>query len=132
MFLVLSSSFLLDSKALSNFWYCLSAALVWFFNSLPDKEYSNLLIAEAFYSKSFSVYTSLPVKNSNLLTFPDDKAAISAVCLSKLYCALFCSMLLLISFIFSRILIFYKFFNEIIYYLFEFFFARSFHHKIMC
>ena len=32
---------------------------------------------------------SLPVKNSYLLTFPDDKAEVLAVCLSKLYWALF-------------------------------------------
>ena len=55
------------------------------FNSLHNGEYPNLFIIAAFSSKSFSGKTSLPVKNSNLLTFPDDKADILAVCLSKLY-----------------------------------------------
>ena len=54
------------------------------FNSLPKEEYSNHFIAAAFSSKSFSGKTSLVVKNSYLLTFPNDKAEILAVCLSKL------------------------------------------------
>ena len=45
--------------------------------------YSNLLIAAAFSSKSFSGKTSLRVKNSYLLTFPADKVEIVAACLSK-------------------------------------------------
>ena len=55
------------------------------YNSLPRGEYSNLFIVAAFSSKSFSDKTSLLLKNSYLLTFPDDKAEILAVCLSKLY-----------------------------------------------
>ena len=55
------------------------------FNFLPDGEYSNILIVADFSSSSFSVNTCSPVKNSNLTTFPDDKAKILAVCLSKLY-----------------------------------------------
>ena len=55
------------------------------FNSLPNGEYSNLFVVAAFSSKSCSGKTSLPVKNSYLLTFPDDKAEILAVFLSKLY-----------------------------------------------
>ena len=47
------------------------------FHSLPYREYSNLFII---ISKSFSGKASLPVKNSFLLTFPDDKAEFSAVC----------------------------------------------------
>ena len=54
------------------------------FNSLANGEYSNLFIVAA-----------LQVKNSYLVTFPDDKAEILAVCLSKSYRALFCSILLL-------------------------------------
>ena len=34
---------------------------------------------------AFNSLTSLPVKNSYLVTFPDDKAEILATCLSKLY-----------------------------------------------
>ena len=56
-----------------------------FFNSLPNGKYSNLFIVAAFSNKSCSGKTSFPVKNSYLLTFPDDKAEILAVCLSKLY-----------------------------------------------
>ena len=55
------------------------------FNSLPNGEYSNLSIVAAFSSKSFSGKTSLPVRNSYLLTFSDDKAEILAVYLSILY-----------------------------------------------
>ena len=55
------------------------------FNSLPNREYSNLSIVAAFSSKSFSGKTSLPVRNSYLLTFSDDKAEILAVYLSMLY-----------------------------------------------
>ena len=76
------------------------------FNCLPNGEYSNLLIVAAFSSKSFSRKTSLPVRNSYLLTFPDDKAEILAACLSKLYLALFCSILLLTALIFSLIFVF--------------------------
>ena len=39
----------------------------------------------AAFSSKYSGKTSLPVKNSYLLTFPDDKAEILAACLSKLY-----------------------------------------------
>ena len=58
---------------------------VWAFTSLPDgEEHSNLFsVAAAFSNKSFSDKICLPVKNSYLLTFSDDKAEILAVCLSK-------------------------------------------------
>ena len=65
--------------------YYFSAALVCAFNSLPNSEYSKLFSAAAFSKKSFLGKKSLPVKNSYLLTFPDDKAEILAVFLSKLY-----------------------------------------------
>ena len=55
------------------------------FNSLPKDKYLNFFIVATFSSKSFSGKTSLPIKNSFLLTFPDDKAEILAVCLSCLY-----------------------------------------------
>ena len=55
------------------------------FYSLPNEEYSNLLIVPAFSSISFSGETSLPVKNLYLLTFPDDIVEILAVSLSKCY-----------------------------------------------
>ena len=87
--IVTGSSFLSGLKNLFNPWYCFSATLVGFFNSLPNGEYSNLFNATAFSSKPFSGKTSLPVKNSFLLTFPDEKAKILAVGLSDLYWALF-------------------------------------------
>ena len=55
---------------------------VFAFNYLPKDEYSNLLISAAFSSKYFSFKTSLPVKNSHLPTFTDNKDEILAVCLS--------------------------------------------------
>ena len=58
---------------------------VYAFNSLVKYEYSNLFIVAAFSSKSFSGKTSLPIKNSYLLTFPDYKAEILSVSLSKSY-----------------------------------------------
>ena len=65
------------------------------FHSLPKGKYSNLFSVAAFSSKSFSSKKSLPVKNLYLLKFPDDKAEILAVGLSKSYRALLCSILLL-------------------------------------
>ena len=56
---------------------------IFFSNSLTKSEYSNLLIVEAFSYGPFSIKTLSPIKNSYLLTFPDDKAEISVVCLSK-------------------------------------------------
>ena len=55
------------------------------FNSFPNGEYSNHSIVAVFSSKAFSGKTSFLVKNSHLLTFPDDKAKILAVCVSKSY-----------------------------------------------
>ena len=55
------------------------------FNYLTNEEYSNLFIIAAFSIKSFFSKTFLPVTNSYLLTFLDDKAEILAVCLSKSY-----------------------------------------------
>ena len=52
---------------------------VCFFNSLPNGEYSNLLIAAPFSGK-----TSLPAENSYLLRLPDDKSEITAVFQSKI------------------------------------------------
>ena len=51
---------------------------IYFFNSLPNGEYSNLLIAAALSKNSFSGKPSS-------LPFPDDKAEILAVCSSKLH-----------------------------------------------
>ena len=48
-------------------------------NSLPKGEYSNLFIVASLSSKSFSGKIYLPVKNSYLLTFPNNKAEILAV-----------------------------------------------------
>ena len=53
------------------------------FNYLPKGKYPNCFIVAAFFNWSFSGKTSLPLKNSYLLTFPDDKAQILTVCLSK-------------------------------------------------
>ena len=47
---------------------------VFAFNSLPNGEYSNLFIVAAFSNKFLSGKTSLPVKNSYLLIFPDNKS----------------------------------------------------------
>ena len=76
------------------------------FNSLNNREYSNLSNVAAFSNKSFSGKISLPVENSYLLTFPDDKSEILADFLSKLYWALICSILLLPALIFSLKLVF--------------------------
>ena len=70
------------------------------FNSLLNGKYSNLSNAAALPSKSFSGKKSSPIKNLYLLMFPDDKSKILAICLSKLYWTLFCSILLLIVYIF--------------------------------
>ena len=51
---------------------------VYFFNSLPNDEYSNLLILAAFFKNSFSGKPSS-------LPFPHDKAEILAVCPSKFH-----------------------------------------------
>ena len=58
----------------TDFWYCFFAMSVCAFNSLPNEEYSNLFIVAAFSNKFFSGKTSLPVKNSCLLEFPDNKS----------------------------------------------------------
>ena len=55
-------------------------------NSLPNGEFSNLLIVAAFSDKSFSVKTSSLVKNLYLIIFPDDRTESLAVCLSKSPC----------------------------------------------
>ena len=62
---------------------------VCFLNSLPNGEFSNLLIVAAFSVNTFPGKTSLPVQNSYIPTFHDDKADILAVCLSNLYWAFF-------------------------------------------
>ena len=58
---------------------------VYFFNTLPNGEYSNLVIVTALANKSFAGKTFSPVNNLYLSTFSDDKAEILAACLSKLY-----------------------------------------------
>ena len=58
---------------------------VFCFKSLLNAEYSNLLIVAAFSNNPFSGKTSSPIKNKYLPTFPDNKAKILAVWLSKLY-----------------------------------------------
>ena len=57
--------------------------LVCFAKDFSNGEYSNLFNAAAFSTKSFSAKTFLPVKDSYLLTFRDEKAKILAVSLSK-------------------------------------------------
>ena len=52
---------------------------VYAFNYLPKVSSSSLPTLAAFSSKSFSGKTSLPVRNSYLLTFPDDKAKVLTV-----------------------------------------------------
>ena len=52
--------------------------------SLSKREYSNILIVATFSNSSFSGKISPPVKNLYLPTFPDAKAEILAVGLSKL------------------------------------------------
>ena len=98
-----------NPKLLSNFWYYFFAMPVFTFNSLPNGEYSNLFIVAAFSNQSFSGKTSLPYKNSYLLTSPDDKAEILAVCLSKSYWDLFCTILLSI----ALISLLYSFYNKL-------------------
>ena len=49
------------------------------FNYLSKGKYSNLFIAAAFSSESFSSKAYLLVKNSYLLTFLDDRAEIWAI-----------------------------------------------------
>ena len=56
---------------------------VCFFNSLPNSEYSNLLIVAAVSNKYFSGKAYSPVKNSYLPSFPNCKADILTVSLSK-------------------------------------------------
>ena len=53
--------------------------LVCAFSFLPNAKYSNHCIVVSSSSKSFSGKTSLPVKNSNLPTFSDNKAEILAL-----------------------------------------------------
>ena len=74
---------------------------VCFINSLINGEYSNILTEAAFSNKLFSSQISSAVKSSYLSTSSDGKAKDLAVYLSKLYWALFCSVLLLIVLIFS-------------------------------
>ena len=80
---------------------------VYFFHSLPNNNYSNLFIAATFSGKPFCVKTSLPVKNSYLLTFTDDNAEMLAFYLSKSYWAFFHSILLSIVLVFSVVVKFF-------------------------
>ena len=52
---------------------------VFAFNSLPKGKYSFFFVAAALYRSSYHGKISWLVKNSYLLTFPDDKAEILAV-----------------------------------------------------
>ena len=52
---------------------------------MPHGKYSNILSVAAFSNNPYAAKIFLPVKNSYLLTFFDDKAEILAVCLSKPY-----------------------------------------------
>ena len=86
--------FILSKPELSsNFWYFYFKVLVCAFNSLANGKYSIFFIVAAFSNISFPGKTSLLVKNLYLLTIPDDKAEILAVCLFKLNWTLFCSIL---------------------------------------
>ena len=58
---------------------------VYFFNTLLNGKYLNLLIVADFLNSLFPGKTSSPVKNSHLPTFPDDKAEIVAACVSTPY-----------------------------------------------
>ena len=53
------------------------------FNSLPKGKYSNFFIAAGLYRNLYLGKTVLLVQNSYLLTFPDYKADILVICLSK-------------------------------------------------
>ena len=83
-------NYFIKCKILSNFWYCFFAMSICASSSLTKGEYSIFFIVTAFSGKSSK--TTLPAKNLNLLTFPYDKAEISAVCLAKFYWGLFCSI----------------------------------------
>ena len=58
---------------------------VCFFNLPSKSEYPNLSIVAAFPNSPSSGKTSSSVKNSYLLTFPDNKGKILVVCQSKSY-----------------------------------------------
>ena len=101
LFILLSMIFFLTHpETLSNPRYWSFATLVCFFNSQLNSEYSNHMIVAAFSKRPFSNKIFLPIKNSYFPTFSDDKAEILAVCLSKLYFALFSSNFLLVTLIF--------------------------------
>ena len=66
---------------------------VCFFNSLPNCEYSNHLIVAAISNSPLLDKSSSSAKNPYLLTFPDDKVKMLAVCFLNcigLCFALFC------------------------------------------
>ena len=69
LFIVLSPSFLHEIHTPYLSLILFFAMSVCFLNSLPNHEYSTLLIAAAFYSKSFSGKTSALVKDLYLPTF---------------------------------------------------------------
>ena len=78
------SSFLIilsNPIVLSNFYNCFFTMSVCVFNFLPKGEYSNCFNAAAFPIKFFLGKIYLPVKNSFLSTFPDDKAETSSLSL---------------------------------------------------
>ena len=82
--------------------YCSFATPVYFFNPRANDKYSNLLIIAAFPSflKVFFWQKILVGWKLYLPTFPDYKSEALAVCLSKLYWPLFCSIFLSIVLIF--------------------------------
>ena len=63
--------------------YDIPAMSICFFNSLPNSEYSNLLIVAAVSNKYSSGKTISPIKNSYLASFPNCIAYILTVSLSK-------------------------------------------------
>ena len=82
---------------MSNFLYCFSVKSVCFSNLLTNGDYSDLLTAGAFSDNYFSDKTYLLVTNSDILIFPDDKAEILAIYLSKSYWDFFCYIFLWIT-----------------------------------
>ena len=75
--------------------------LVCAFSSLANREYLKFLISVAFATNLYYDKTSSTAKNWYLPIFPDDKAGILAVCLSKFCWVLFWFLLLSAMLIFS-------------------------------
>ena len=97
---------LMSSAALTTYFLLLLIAFIWslkahmdilqcqfYFNSLSNNEFWNLLIIADYCDSLFFCKISSPVKNPYLPTFPDNNAEILAFWLSNLYGTLFCSIL---------------------------------------